>query len=64
MDRKQPYELLHPFVHRAIEGSELLQVLPDQRLLLCVLFQEALCNDKCDIISCNTDLFESVLHTT
>ena len=64
MDRKEPYELLHPFVHRAIEGGELLQVFPYQRLLLGVLLQDALCYDECDIISCNTDLFESVLHTT
>ena len=53
---KKTDELLHAFVHRAVERRELFQVLTDQRLLLSVLLQNSLGYDKSEIVTGNANL--------
>ena len=62
MHGEEADEFLHPFVHRAVERRELLQVLTDQRLLLGVLLQKSFGDDKGDIVTSNADLLEPILH--
>ena len=62
MDREEAHELIDPFVHRAVERRELLEVLADQRLLLRVLLEQALGDDEGDVFASDADLLEAILH--
>ena len=39
-------------------------MLSDQRLLLGILFQDSLGNDERDIVACDTNLLETILHAS
>ena len=62
VDREQPYELVQPLVHVAVEPGEWLEVGPDSCLLLGRLLQEALGHHVLDVGPRDADLLEAVLH--
>jgi len=62
VDGEEPDERVHPLVHRAVEGRELRQVLPDPPLLRGALLEQALGHDVRHVLPGDAHLLEAVLH--
>src|SRR5215510_3290420 len=62
MNGKEPYELVHMLIHRAVEPGKRRQMLPDFHLLLSGLLEEPFGHDEFHVASGNEQLLEAVLH--
>ena len=62
MDGKEPYKLIHPFVHSAVEFGKGDEVGTDLDLLLGGLLEQTLGHDKLYVSPSNEDLLEAVFH--